>query len=545
MTRKLKFTNCKTAIYLNWDWQWTFKSISIENAEIGLDISSTTGEGIQQVGSVILLDSQMKDVQVALRTARDDESQAPSGGSAILDNVKFINVGKGVAGLEGNTILEGGSQTIDFWGQGSVYSPDGSAMRVQGPMTRQVPKPAILLNKEGKIFERTRPQYKDTPVTSFLSVRDLGAKGDGKTDDTQILREIFQTHGGNPKRVIFFDHGHYLITDTIYIPVNTRVIGEAWATILAGGNLKWQDPKNPEAVVRVGNPGDEGLVELSELIIETKGPQPGAIMLQWWSRDRKERQGENGMWDVHLRVAGTAGTDLEVPQCLHDKDTPVDQTNFKPECQVAFLLLHITESASVYIENCWAWTADHALDKQFDRISVYNARGILAEKTQGPVWMYAAAPEHNTLYQFQFDGAANVFMGMIQTETPYFQSNPGALVPFPALKEWNDPTYADCTGPLCAKSWALRILNSTNIFSYGSGLYSFFENYVQECIEPNKCQDSVVDVRSSTNIALYNVNTVGTTSIIDYEGQKLALANQNRNTFAATVMKFEVGSDEL
>ena len=51
------------------------------------------------------------------------------------------------------------------------------------------------------------------PANSVLNVRQLGAKGDGVTDDTEVLKKIFKNvdHG----QVIFFPAGKYLISDTL------------------------------------------------------------------------------------------------------------------------------------------------------------------------------------------------------------------------------------------------------------------------------------------------------------------------------------------
>jgi len=51
------------------------------------------------------------------------------------------------------------------------------------------------------------------PVNDVLNVRELGAKGDGVTDDTKVLQQIFKNvdHG----QIIFFPAGKYLISDTL------------------------------------------------------------------------------------------------------------------------------------------------------------------------------------------------------------------------------------------------------------------------------------------------------------------------------------------
>lgn len=535
MTRNMKFTNCQTAIWVNWDWQWTFKSLDIDNCRVGVDFSSLDNNGTQLVGSVIILDSKISNTPIAVKTARAGNFKPVAGGSAVLDNVVLTNVGQAVAYTNGATVLPGGSFTIDLWTQGRSYKTDGSVVTVQGNMPRSVPKPAALLDPTGKIFEKSRPQYADMPASSFISVRSKGAKGDGSTDDTAALQSIFRTYGGNSANIIYFDHGVYVVSDTIQIPVNTKVLGEVWSVIMASGSA-FQDVNNPKAVFSIGNPGDIGTAELSELIFQTKGPQPGAILLQWNSRDPAGLQGANGIWDVHFRVAGSRGTDLEAAQCTKTPNSTITTAN--PNCLGTFMHFHIAPTASVYIENSWAWTADHALDAPFDQITVYNARGIYAESSEGPVWMYAAAAEHNVLYQYQLAHTKNVFMAMIQSETPYFQSNPGADVPFASLPSWNDPDYSSCTTKACKKSWALRILDSSQTLIYGAGLYSFFENYAQDCINPKTCQDSIVDIRGSPGVALYNLNTIASTSMLDFEGKKIINAADNVNGFCQTVVEF-------
>ena len=223
----MQFRNCQTAIYVNWDWQWTFKSVDIDNCKIGIDFSSLDGNGAQNVGSIILLDSKISNTPIGLRTSRSGGFSPTSGGSAVLDNVQLTNVNQAVANTNGGTILGGGSFTIDLWGQGRMYEPSGASSTVQGNLARSFPKPASLLDSTGKVFERSRPQYTNVPASSFISVRSQGARGDGQTDDTATLRRIFATYGGNTNNIIYFDHGVYVVSDTVQIPVNTREFSDS------------------------------------------------------------------------------------------------------------------------------------------------------------------------------------------------------------------------------------------------------------------------------------------------------------------------------
>jgi hypothetical protein len=239
---------------------------------------------------------------------------------------------------------------------------------------------------------------------------------------------------------------------------------------------------------------------------------------------------------VHFRVGGSAGTKLQSDTC---SKTPSQVTSAKPECEGAFLLFHVTASGSVYVENCWFWVADHELDlPDHNQINLYNGRGVLLENNLGPVWMWGTASEHNVLYNYQISHAKSVFMGHIQTETPYYQSNPDASTPFPVNSAFSDPDLT--TGSkLTKKAWGVRILDSSDVFIYGSGMYSFFENYDQECLKTQSCQDNMVSVESSSNIFFLAMSTKAATNMLTLDGMSAILDRDNRNNFCATVAYFE------
>lgn len=294
---------------------------------------------------------------------------------------------------------------------------------------------------------------------------------------------------------------------------------------------------SPVPMLQVGNAGDSGVAELSDLIFSTKGAQPGAILVQWNIRDPSGSQGVSGMWDCHFRVGGAAGTDLQTAQC------PKGQSS-NPSCNAAYMHLQLTPSSSAYLENVWAWTADHDLDGS-DQVSVYTGRGILVESTNGPVWMYGTASEHNVLYQYQVSNAKNVLMAMIQTETPYYQPGPPAPQPFAPSSSINDPTFTNCASgsTTCPLAWGLRVVSSSDVYVYGSGLYNFFSNYDQTCLDTENCQDAMVDLESNSgNVYLYNLNTKAATNMVTSGGTSLAKQADNTNGFCQTVNAFLVGS---
>ncbi|KAJ5624893.1 Exo-1-3-beta-D-glucanase [Penicillium lagena] len=391
-------------------------------------------------------------------------------------------------------------------------------------------KPADLLSG-GAVFERSKPLYETVPASSFVSVKSAGAKGDGTTDDTAALQKILDS--AQDGQVVYFDHGAYVITSTLKVPKNIKMTGEVWPMIMASGS-NFQDEQNPVPALQIGQSGDVGSVEMSDLIITTKGPAPGAILVEW--NVAASSQGSAGMWDVHVRVGGAAGTELQSSNC---PKTPHAITKPKASCIAAFLLLHITEKASAYIENAWMWTADHELDlPDHSQINVYTGRGVLIE-SQGPVWMWGTASEHHQLYNYQVSNAQNVFMGLIQTETPYYQSNPNALTPFTPQSSWNDPTFETCTTNSCRKSWGLRVMGSQDLYIYGAGLYSFFENYAQSCLRSEDCQQNMVEIDCS-DVHIYGLSTKAAVNMVtSSQGKGMVPESDNTSNYCSTIALFE------
>ncbi|CBF88800.1 exo-beta-1,3-glucanase Exg0 [Aspergillus nidulans FGSC A4] len=529
-SRNLTFNDCNTGVYMNWNWAWTFKSITFNNCNLGLNMSNSPSN--QTVGSVLLLDTEFVNTPTGVVTAWGSDSIPVGAGTLVLDNVDFSGATTGVAGVDGTAILAGGS-VVDNWVQGGIYRPasvNKRATRIQTALPGATKPASLLSSSSGKIFERSKPLYESYASSSFISVKANGAKGDGSTDDTAAIQKIFDS--ATSDQVVYFDHGAYVLTDTVKVPSNIKIVGEVWPVLMAYGD-KFSDEQNPIPLLQVGQPGETGSVEISDLTILTKGPAPGAILMEW--NVAEETPGSVGMWDVHFRIGGSAGTELQSDTCAK---TPNSTTTPNTQCIGAFMLLHLTEKSTAYLENVWSWTADHELDlDDHNQINIYNGRGILVE-SQGPVWMYGTAAEHNQLYNYQVSNAKNIFMGLIQTETPYYQANPNALVPFTPQDSWNDPDFSYCTTDACRKAWGLRVINSSSVYVYGAGLYSFFENYGQECLG-DSCQENMVQVDCS-DVHIFGLSTIASENMItNSDGSSLVPQEGNKSTYCSTIALFE------
>lgn len=192
----------------------------------------------------------------------------------------------------------------------------------------------------------------------FVSPRSFGAKGDGTTDDTNSLNLFFSfvSRYFNQGYVGFVDAGYYRVTDTIRISGNSRIVGEALSSVIMGSGPNFSDANNPRPVVQVGAPGDTGYIEWSDMFVSTQGATAGAILIEYNLGRCDCEPDPSGMWDVHIRIGGFAGSQLQKDHC---PTTPTETNVVYSECIAAYMGMHITKEASnLYLENNWFWVAE-------------------------------------------------------------------------------------------------------------------------------------------------------------------------------------------
>jgi len=452
-----------------WDWGWNWHQITVNGGSIAFNISRVGGDTGQGIGSVSIVDSTISDVRVGVLT--NSLSTSPN---IVLDNTNFKNVANPVMAAGGNTLLSGNSP---LWATGKRYNgAEGSTQT--GPVT--APGRGKGLNDaNGFLFVRSWPQYEKNTVDSFLiATTDGGCKNDATGDQASCIN-TFLLQALDSGKIAYFPAGVYAVGSTINIPTNSVVQGSLWSQILGSG-FYFSDMKKPKVMVQVGNKGDIGTMEITKMLFSVRGATAGAILMEW--NVAAVSLGKAAMWDSHFRVGGALGTDLDLSKC------PKFSNN--AECIAASLMFRVTVQANGYFENVWAWVGDHDNDKSIynqpdsssTQISVFGARGMLIE-SQGPSWFYGGGSEHSVLYNYLISGAKSVYMGHIQTESPYYQPNPGPLAPFRAAIGAgfpNDPDFANCgiTAEVwddrCNYAWGLQIVDSTDVIIHSAGLYSFF-----------------------------------------------------------------------
>ncbi|WPH03444.1 Hypothetical protein R9X50_00632400 [Acrodontium crateriforme] len=527
-SRNMTFNGCRTAVFMNWNWGWTLTGLTINGLDsgssVGVDVSNSPSN--QTVGSIVLADSSIQNCKIGVKSAYNKNQNVPAtGGTVVINNVDMSGTGMAVGDQNGNQILAAGK--ISAWASGNGYTNSNVPVKQQNSISPPATA-ASLKDSNGNIFSRSKPQYAGLTSSSFSSAHAAGCKGDGQTDNTQCIQN-FLNSAASANKIAYFDYGAYIVKNTIKVPNNIKIVGELWPMIVASG---FTDVNNPKPVFQIGD-GGNGAVEMSDMLFMISGPNPGAIMIQW---NLKSTQGASGMWDTHVRMGGSYGSNLMLSQCAKNPSQTSPNTN----CEAGFLMFQATSASSgVYLENTWFWTADHDMEDALNRqISVYNGRGVLIQ-SPGPVWLWGTASEHSILYNYQFDGVQALFAGFIQTETPYMQPNSPAPAPFSFNSNFDDPTFTICTGTStapCLDSWGLRVVNSKNIVIYSAGMYSFFNNYDQTCVSGQNCQLNMIRIQSS-QVAFYAITTKAAVNMIVDSNHNNSVVKDadNRDNFGATL----------
>src|SRR4051812_47358779 len=87
-SRNIQFNDCNTAIFMNWNWLWTWKNIEVNNCKVGIDMANSPNN--QTVGSVLLQDSVFSNTGLGINSSFSKSASIPiGGGTLIIDNVDF------------------------------------------------------------------------------------------------------------------------------------------------------------------------------------------------------------------------------------------------------------------------------------------------------------------------------------------------------------------------------------------------------------------------------------------------------------------------
>jgi sugar lactone lactonase YvrE len=132
---------------------------------------------------------------------------------------------------------------------------------------------------------------------TWVNIRDLGAKGDAKTDDTMVIQNAIANH-----RAIYFPCGFYIVRDTLKLKPDTVLIGlhpGATQIILPDGTPAFAGDGSPKALIEAPRGGSNVVIGIG---LYTSGNNPRAVAALW-------KAGTHSMMN-DVRFLGGHGTPL-------------------------------------------------------------------------------------------------------------------------------------------------------------------------------------------------------------------------------------------
>ncbi|KAM7211036.1 glycoside hydrolase family 55 protein [Rhypophila decipiens] len=292
-------------------------------------------------------------------------------------------------------------------------------------------------------------------------------------------------------KIAYFPFGKYRVDSTLLIPPGSRIVGEAWATIVGNGTF-FKNSASPKPVVQVGTAGSIGTAQISDMRFTISDVLPGAIIFQVNMAPPSGKPGGVAIWNSLVTVGGTRGASALAASCNSDGSN---------QCKAAYLGIHLSSTSSTYIENVWNWVGDHTAEDFSGGSRIAGKGGVLVQSTQ-PTWLHALGSEHWWLYQLNLHRAQNVAVTLLQSETNYDQGDNNLQVPpAPWASEVNTATWGDrdfnaiCASLSRPKRCRMGFTNyinggGSNIFTYASASWAFFSgpNY-QQCAGQYGCQE--------------------------------------------------------
>ena len=132
-------------------------------------------------------------------------------------------------------------------------------------------------NKYYTVSPPTYQEYRSNEVLNIKSVSSSPVYGDGQTDDTANINKILAEN--RDCKVIYFPAGTYIVTDTIFVPSGTRIIGDAFASTISAVGSNFKDEASVRVMIRVGYPGDIGVAQFSDIMLTVGDILPGCQLV--------------------------------------------------------------------------------------------------------------------------------------------------------------------------------------------------------------------------------------------------------------------------
>jgi hypothetical protein len=282
---------------------------------------------------------------------------------------------------------------------------------------------------------------KDIPalpsMDSWVNIKELGAKGDGTTDDTKIFQDAIAKYD-----VIYVPQGWYHFTQTVKMRPGTKLIGlhpMATQFILAESEPAFSGFGGPKAILESSEGGDD---ILNGIGLCTGGYNYRAVGLKWMAGEKslmndvkfvgghgtmRKPVAASGQSAVADRQAGgppqAAGSNRQAgsatqagganrqaggfggmgQRAISSPTNPVADQGLDQAWDNQYWSLWITKNGGGTVKDIWS-------------ANTYATNGLYVSNTSTPCRIYAMSLEHHVRNEARFENVSNFKMYAFQLE---------------------------------------------------------------------------------------------------------------------------------
>ena len=234
------------------------------------------------------------------------------------------------------------------------------------------------------------------PIDTWINIRSLGAKGDGTTDDTEVLKKAIEEH-----RTIYLPSGQYRVTDTITLKPDTVLIGlhpSVTRILLADSTPAFQGIGSPKPLLATPKDGTNIVTGIG---LYTNGINPRAVAAKWMAGTDSMMNdvrflGGHGTIDPN---ASTEESSKGWKQIYNDNHTADSNPNRRWDAQYPSLWI---TGGGTFVD---IWTP-----------STFAQAGLYISNTSTAGRIYELSSEHHVRNEVVLDHASNWQIYALQTE---------------------------------------------------------------------------------------------------------------------------------
>jgi hypothetical protein len=287
-------------------------------------------------------------------------------------------------------------------------------------------------------------------METWVNIRDLGAKGDGETDDTPVFRDAIAKH-----KHIYVPQGWYRITETVKLAPGTKLIGlHPFGTQFV---LKESEPAfsgfgAPTPVIESSEGGDD---ILNGIGINTGGYNYRAVGCKWLA-------GEKSLMN-DVKYVGGHGT-MRKP----NSGQPSQQRNAaqgavprisSPANPIAVQGLDLAWDNQYW--SLWVGKNGGGTIKDIWTANTYAASGVYVSNTSTPGRIYAMSMEHHVRNEARFEKVSNWKIYAFQFEE---EGREG--------KDCKMLDISNCNNLMFVNLWMYRVIRASTPQEFGIRLWN-------------------------------------------------------------------------